>query len=151
VIDGFMIQGGDPTATGGGNVGFTIKDELSPALKFDKAGVLAMANAGPNTGSSQFFITLAPTPHLNGAHTIFGQAVEGMDVVNAIGKVPTRNEKPVKAVVIQTIKFERVGPAPANDVPAGAKPAAPAKKAAPPKKAAPAKKPAPAKKAAPAK
>lgn len=144
VIDGFMIQAGDPTATGGGNVGFTIKDEFAPALKFDKAGILAMANAGPNTGASQFFITLAPTPHLNGLHTIFGQVVAGMDVVTAIGKVPTRNEKPVKPVVIQNIKFERVGPAPANDVLAAPKPAAPAKKAGPAKRTAPAKKSAPA-------
>ncbi len=132
VIDGFMIQAGDPTATGGGNVGFTIKDEINPSLKFDQPGILAMANAGPNTGASQFFITLVPTPHLNGLHTIFGKVVEGMDVVNAIGKVPTRNDKPIKPVIIKTITFERVGPPPPNDV---LKPA-PAAKKAPPKKAA---------------
>ncbi len=134
VIDGFMLQAGDPTATGGGNVGFTIKDEFDPSLKFDQPGLLAMANAGPNTGASQFFITQVPTPHLNGLHTIFGKVVEGMDVVNAIAKVPTRDEKPVKPVLIKTITFERVGPAPEVDV---LKPPVPAAK-----KAAPAKRPA---------
>jgi cyclophilin family peptidyl-prolyl cis-trans isomerase len=120
----------DPKTAGGGNVGFTIKDEFHPSLKFDQPGLLAMANAGPGTGASQFFITQVPTPHLNGAHTIFGKVVEGMDVVNAIAKVPTREEKPVKPVVIKTITFERVGDPPANDVlkPATPKKAAPAKK-----------------------
>lgn len=84
VIDGFMAQGGDPTGTGAGGPGYSFEDEITPDLVFDKAGLLAMANSGPNTNGSQFFITFAPTPHLNGLHTIFGQVIEGMDVVNAL-------------------------------------------------------------------
>jgi cyclophilin family peptidyl-prolyl cis-trans isomerase len=83
VLDGFMAQGGDRTGTGMGGPGYQFEDEFSD-LTFDKAGYLAMANSGPNTNGSQFFITYAPTPHLNGKHTIFGQVTEGMDVVNAI-------------------------------------------------------------------
>lgn len=83
VIDGFMAQGGDPTGTGAGGPSYEFQDEFSD-LTFDKAGILAMANSGPNTNGSQFFITFAPTPHLNGRHTIFGQVVEGMEVVNSI-------------------------------------------------------------------
>ena len=89
VIDGFMIQGGDPTGTGMGGPGYKIKDEFGEGLKHDDEGILSMANAGPNTGGSQFFITLAPTPWLNGHHAIFGKVVEGMDVVRLIGVVPT--------------------------------------------------------------
>jgi cyclophilin family peptidyl-prolyl cis-trans isomerase len=81
VIDGFMAQGGDPTGTGAGDPGYSFQDEISD-LVFDRPGLLAMANAGPNTNGSQFFITYAPTPHLNGLHTIFGEVVEGMEVVN---------------------------------------------------------------------
>ena len=84
VIDGFMAQGGDPTGTGSGDPGYSFEDEIDPELVFDRAGLLAMANAGPNTNGSQFFITYGPTPHLNGLHTIFGEVIEGMDVVNAI-------------------------------------------------------------------
>jgi len=84
VIANFMIQGGDPTGTGRGGPGYKFKDECVPELKFDKPGYLAMANAGPNTNGSQFFITHVPTPHLNGKHTIFGVVKEGQDVVNAI-------------------------------------------------------------------
>ena len=83
VLEGFMAQGGDPTGTGMGGPGYQFEDEISD-VTFDKAGLLAMANSGPNTNGSQFFITYAPTPHLNGLHTIFGQVIEGMDVVNAI-------------------------------------------------------------------
>ncbi len=126
VIPRFMIQGGDPAGNGTGNVGFSIKDEFSPSLKFDVPGRLAMANAGPGTGSCQFFITEVPTPYLNGKHTIFGQVVEGQDVVNKIARVPTRDDMPVTPVRITTITFKREGPAPPNDVlarPAGQTPA----------------------------
>ena len=84
VLDGFMAQGGDPTGTGGGGPGYLFEDEVSSDLTFDRPGLLAMANSGPNTNGSQFFITFAPTPHLNGRHTIFGEVTEGMDVVNNI-------------------------------------------------------------------
>ncbi|MBL8007789.1 MAG: peptidylprolyl isomerase [Ignavibacteria bacterium] len=101
VIDGFMIQGGDPTGTGTGGSKETIQDEFGPGLKHSKAGMLSMANRGPNTGTSQFFITLAATPWLDGKHAIFGEVVEGMDVVNKIGKVKTGpNDKPVTEVKI---------------------------------------------------
>src|SRR6266571_5203670 len=105
VIDNFMIQGGDPTGTGMGGesiYGKKFEDEISPNLKFDRAGLLAMANAGPNTNGSQFFITLVPTQYLNGRHTIFGEVVSGMDVVQAIGKVPTSKpgDKPLKPVIM---------------------------------------------------
>lgn len=84
VIDGFMAQGGDPTGTGAGDPGYSFEDEFRDELVFDRAGLLAMANSGPNTNGSQFFITYNPTPHLNGLHTIFGEVVEGMDVVNGL-------------------------------------------------------------------
>lgn len=110
VIDGFMIQGGDPTGTGRGGASFwggKFQDEIVPNLVFDKEGLLAMANAGPNTNGSQFFITLVPTPWLNGHHTIFGKVIAGMDVVKAIGKVPKNNmDRPLKDVVIESITIE---------------------------------------------
>ena len=105
VIDGFMIQGGDPTGTGMGGPGYKIKDEFGEALKHDDEGILSMANAGPNTGGSQFFITLAPTPWLNGHHAIFGKVVEGMDVVRLIGVVPTDfRDRPREAVTMEKVE-----------------------------------------------
>ena len=112
VIDKFMIQGGDPTGTGRGGEslwGKPFEDEIVSSLTFDKPGMLAMANAGPNTNGSQFFITVAPTTWLNGHHTIFGQVINGMDVVYAISKVATSKpgDKPLKDVVIESIKIEK--------------------------------------------
>lgn len=109
VIPRFMIQTGDPTGTGRGGPGYTIPDEFDNNLKFNKAGVLGMANSGPNTGGSQFFITLGPTPHLTGKHTIFGQVIEGQDIVVKIGKVRrNRSDKPFEDVVIQKVLVQRV-------------------------------------------
>lgn len=96
IIAGFMIQGGDPTESGRGGKsiwGKPFKDEFAPNVVFDKAGLLAMANAGPRTNGSQFFITLAPTPWLNGRHTIFGQVVSGMDIVKKLGGVSTTGRR----------------------------------------------------------
>ena len=105
VIDGFMIQGGDPTGTGMGGPGYKIKDEFGEGLKHDDEGILSMANAGPNTGGSQFFITLAPTPWLNGHHAIFGKIVEGMEVVRLIGVVPTDfRDRPREAVIMEKVE-----------------------------------------------
>ena len=105
VIDGFMIQGGDPTGTGMGGPGYKIKDEFGEGLKHDDEGILSMANAGPNPGGSQFLITLAPTPWLNGHHAIFGKVVEGMDVVRLIGVVPTDfRDRPREAVTMEKVE-----------------------------------------------
>jgi cyclophilin family peptidyl-prolyl cis-trans isomerase len=87
VLSGFMAQGGDPTGTGRGGPGYRFEDETANGLTFDRAGLLAMANAGPNTNGSQFFITFVPTPHLNGAHTIFGELIEGQDILSSISLV----------------------------------------------------------------
>jgi peptidyl-prolyl cis-trans isomerase A (cyclophilin A) len=109
VIDGFMIQGGDPTGTGSGGPGYTFADEFSPQRRHDKPGILSMANAGRNTNGSQFFITLGPTPHLDNRHSVFGEVVEGMDVVRKIGSTKTGpGDRPVKNVVINSIKIERI-------------------------------------------
>jgi len=107
VIEGFMIQGGDPTGTGRGGPGYTIDDEFAPGLAHDAEGVLSMANAGPNTGGSQFFVTLAATPWLDGKHAVFGKVVDGMDVVRGIGKVSTGpGDKPREDVVMEKVTVE---------------------------------------------
>lgn len=101
VIKDFMIQGGDPTGTGTGGPGYNIKDEFGPGLKHDKKGILSMANSGPDTGGSQFFILLVPTPWLDGKHAIFGALTEGMDVLDKIGSTPTgAGDKPKTEVKI---------------------------------------------------
>ena len=107
VIPDFMIQGGDPDGTGMGGPGYRFQDEFEPSLVFDGPGILAMANAGPGTNGSQFFITVAPTPHLNGAHTIFGKVTSGQDIADAISKVPQgANNRPTDQVTIERIEIQ---------------------------------------------
>ena len=107
VIPGFMVQGGDPLGQGIGGPGYQFQDEVSPLDSFANPGILAMANAGPNTNGSQFFITVAPTPHLNGRHTIFGEVISGLEVVTKIAGVPRDGmDKPNKDVKIVSIKIQ---------------------------------------------
>jgi peptidyl-prolyl cis-trans isomerase A (cyclophilin A) len=108
VIPGFMIQGGDPLGSGRGGPGYQFKDEFHPELVFNKPYLLAMANAGPGTNGSQFFITVGQTPHLNRKHTIFGEVVSGQDIVEAIAGAPTdRSDRPHEDVVINSVSIER--------------------------------------------
>jgi peptidyl-prolyl cis-trans isomerase A (cyclophilin A) len=135
VIPGFMIQGGDPTATGTGDPGYMFADEFDPSLNFDVPGRMAMANSGPSTNGSQFFITEVPTTHLNQRHTIFGQCDQpSISVVSSIAQVQRdANDKPLEPVTLNKVTIVRAGqPLPALPAAPAPAPAAPASAPAPP-------------------
>ncbi|HEV2374334.1 MAG TPA: peptidylprolyl isomerase [Streptosporangiaceae bacterium] len=111
VISDFMIQGGDPLGTGTGGPGYKFADEIHPDLSFSRPYLLAMANAGPGTNGSQFFITVVPTPWLNGKHTIFGEVTEGKEIVDAISRVKTaRGDRPAEDIVLESVQIEQETP-----------------------------------------
>lgn len=108
VVNGTLIQSGDPTGEGVGGPGYVIPDEFSPQLPHDRSGILSMGNRGPNSGGSQFFVTLTALPELNRVHSAFGQVIRGMDVVRKIASVKTKNDKPVTPVLLKSVRIEVV-------------------------------------------